>query len=162
MGRIYETPLPGVGVRHDYTVSDGTRVGVITHRSGRKELLIYESSDPDTCAQSLRLDEDDEHTLAEMLGAETVSTRLTALAQEVEGLAIDWVRVADDSPFEGATLSHLAAEPYHAAMVVAVQRGDRMHPAPGAHFELHAGDVAIVVGTVSGVERLASTLRGGP
>lgn len=160
MREIEETPLPGVGVRHDYTVSDGTRVGVITHRTGRKELLIYDRRDPDTCAQSLRLDEDDEHTLSEMLGAETVSTRLATLAQEVEGLAIDWVRVPPGSPYEGATLRHLAVEPYHSAMVVAIQRDERMHPAPGADFALRADDVAVLVGTLAGIEQLASTLRG--
>ena len=68
MARIEKTRLQGIGVRHDFTVADGTRIGMITYDSGGRELLLYDQRDPDECRTSLALDEDDARTLAELLG----------------------------------------------------------------------------------------------
>jgi K+/H+ antiporter YhaU regulatory subunit KhtT len=45
MPEVYETRLPGVGVRHDFTTAEGERVAVLTHRGGRRELAVYERDD---------------------------------------------------------------------------------------------------------------------
>lgn len=67
MARIETTRLQGIGMRHDFTAADGTRIGMITYDSGGRELLIFDQRDPDECRASLALDEDDAHTLAELL-----------------------------------------------------------------------------------------------
>lgn len=38
--RIEETPLPGDGLRLDFTADDGNRIGVVHHRTERKELFV--------------------------------------------------------------------------------------------------------------------------
>ncbi|HEV2819502.1 MAG TPA: hypothetical protein VGW11_03250 [Solirubrobacteraceae bacterium] len=68
MTHIERTRLQGIGVRHDFTVADGTRIGMITYDAGGRELLLYDQRDPDECRASLALDEDDARTLAELLG----------------------------------------------------------------------------------------------
>lgn len=68
MARIEKTRLQGIGMRHDVTVADGTRIGMITYDSGGRELLLYDQRDPDQCRASLALDEGDARTLAELLG----------------------------------------------------------------------------------------------
>ena len=50
MAEIRETQLPGVGVRHEFTTDSGQALGVISHRGGRKEILIYDRDDPDACS----------------------------------------------------------------------------------------------------------------
>ncbi len=159
MRKIEETLLPGVGVRHDLQTREDRRVGVIAHHAGRKELLIYEREDPDACAEVVALDEDEGHAVAEMLGGAGVTASLEALAQEIEGLAIDWVRVGAEGQDAERRLAEVEASGERAATVVAVQRGNRLHGAPGAEFTLRAGDVAVVVGTREGVATLASRLR---
>ncbi|MGH2814647.1 MAG: TrkA C-terminal domain-containing protein [Actinomycetota bacterium] len=44
---IQETNLPGVGLRHDFTTRAGRQLGVVTHRTGRRDLLVYDREDPD-------------------------------------------------------------------------------------------------------------------
>jgi K+:H+ antiporter subunit KhtT len=79
VARIEETRLPGIGLRHDFTTSDGTRIGLVTYRDGRRELLIYDDRDPDECRVRLVLSEQDAETLAELLGASEVIERLAEL-----------------------------------------------------------------------------------
>lgn len=159
MSKVHETMLPGVGVRHDLQTREDRRVGVIAHHSGRKELLVYERDDPDACAEAIALEEDEGHAVAEMLGGAGVTASLEALAQEIEGLAIDWVRVGGAGQDAERRLAELDGGSERSATVVAVQRGDRLHGAPGGEFKLRPGDVAVVVGTREGVVELAMRLR---
>src|SRR6266540_2111426 len=63
---VNETPLPGVGLRYDFTTRSGRQVGVVSHRSGRRDLLVYDRKDPDTCTEVVQLTEEEADTLAEM------------------------------------------------------------------------------------------------
>ena len=76
MTRIEETLLPGIGVRHDFTTVTGARVGVITYRDGRRELLVFDERDPDDCRASISLGEDDARSLAELLGGSEIIEHL--------------------------------------------------------------------------------------
>src|SRR5918911_1462805 len=105
MPEVSETPLPGVGVRHEFVTAGGERVAVLTHRSGRRELAVYDRDDPDACTTVLHLSPDDTRTLGELLGASQVSEAVTAVQQRVEGLAIEWLTVRAGSRFAGATIA---------------------------------------------------------
>lgn len=160
MTQVEETALPGVGVRHDFVTRRGERVGMITHRTGHRELLIYDREDPDSCRETLRLEEDDVRTLSDMLGGSHVTERLAHLEQSVEGLTIDWVRVGRTSPCSGRTLAGLGLRTDISASIVAVLREGRSLPAPPADFELQEGDTAVVVGTKEGARQVVAKLEG--
>ena len=163
INEVEETMLPGVGVRHDFSTRHGNRLGVISHRAGRRELLVYDEEDPDACRETVWLDEDEGHRLAEMLGGSAVNEHLGRMAQEIEGLAIDWVEVRATSDCVDASLTDAGVRREMGATVVAVQRGENgeeIVPAPTADFVLRAGDVAVIVGTPDGVDTLAARLRG--
>ena len=160
MPEIEETHLPGLGVRYEFRTSRGTRLGIVHHRTGRRELVVYHPEDPDSARDVIALDPDDSATLAEMLGASRVSEQLDRL-QTVEGLAIDWLPVPTDSPFAGRTIGDTQARSRTGTSIVAVIRGDKAVPAPGPEFGLEAGDTLLVVGTARGIEELSVILRSG-
>jgi TrkA domain protein len=76
MTQIDETLLPGVGVRHDFTTVAGARIGLITYRDGRRELLLYDERDPDECRASISLDDEDARALADLLGGSQIIEHL--------------------------------------------------------------------------------------
>jgi TrkA domain protein len=79
VARIEETRLPGIGLRHDFTTTEGTRIGMVTYREGRRELVIFDERDPDECRATLPLSEDDARTLADLLGGSQVIDHLDRL-----------------------------------------------------------------------------------
>jgi len=158
MAEVNETRLPGVGVRYDFTTADGSRVGVLVHRTGRRELLVYGWEDPDACQAMLRLDTDDTHTLVDLLGGSQVSEELAAM-QQLEGLTIDWLRVPSTSPWVGRSLREAAVRSNTGVSVVAVVRGEATIPAPEPDFVLEADDIAVVVGMTAGIGQFASILN---
>ena len=160
MADIDETVLPGVGIRYDFTTANGVRLAVLHRRTGRRELLVYDPDDPDTCRDLVRLEEDESRTLAELLGGATVAEHLKTL-QRIEGLAIDWLEVARGTPFVGRTIGETEARSRTGVSIVAVVRGEQAFPAPDPSFRFETGDVAVVVGTTRGIEQLAVRLRTG-
>jgi len=158
MPDVSETPLPGVGVRHEFVTAGGERVAVLTHRTGRRELAIYDQSDPDRCTAVLHLSHDDTRTLAELLGASPVSEAVSAVQQRLEGLAIDWVTIPAGSAVIQATIAEGAFRSRTGASIVAVVRGGTTLPAPGPDHRFEAGDVAVAVGTTDGLAQLRDLL----
>jgi TrkA domain protein len=165
MINIQETVLPGVGLRFDFVTRSGERVGVISHHGGWRDLLIYNRNDPDACATSVRLEEDETRTLAEILGGSgsSVMKELTDLQQQVEGLAIDWVPISTSWGREGQTIKDagLALMKETGVSIVAVVRQGNMIPSPTPDFVLMAGDVVVVVGTVQAIKDTATLLQVG-
>lgn len=159
MSDVRETVLPGVGVRHDFTTGDGEHVGVIVHRSGRREVVVYDEVDRDACRSRLSLSTDDARTLAELLGVSQVSEAVSAVQHKIEGLAIEWIEVDHHSAAVGTTIAAGAFRTRTGASIVAVIRGDTTLPAPGPEFAFEGGDVAVAVGTTGGLSELRSLLR---
>lgn len=161
MTDVEETKLPGVGVRHDFATSSGQRVGVILHRAGDRELLIYDVDDPDACREAIRLTEADAQTLGELLGLATVKERVgQALRQSIEGLAIDWVTVRASSAYAGQTIGATQLRRRTGVTVVAVIRGDQTYPSPDPEFALQPHDTAVVIGTGEGIAEAIGLLTG--
>jgi TrkA domain protein len=158
MPDVRETNLPGIGVRHDFTAADGTRIGVLVRRDGRREILVYDRKDPDACSARMQLSASDTQTMSELLGAGRVTEAVSAVRQQIEGLAIEWVDVGTTSPLLGHTIADGELRTRTGASVVAVIRGDTTVPAPGPDFVFEPRDVVVAVGTDDGLATLRSIL----
>lgn len=159
MPEIRETLLPGVGVRHDFMTSMGERVAVLTHRSGRREIAVYDRDDPDACTTVLHLSPDDTRTLGEVLGASQVSEAVTAV-QQVHGLAIDWLTIPSGSALVRTTIAEGQFRSRTGASIVAITRGEETIAAPAPDQTLEAGDGVVAVGTAEGLARLRDVFEG--
>jgi TrkA domain protein len=154
---IQETNLPGVGLRHDFTTRAGRQLGVVTHRTGRRDLLVYDREDPDACQEVVQLTDEEADALAELLGAARLVEHLAAL-QRIEGLAIDWLPIRDGSPYAGRAIADTQARSRTGVSIVAILRGDGAIPAPTPDTGLEPGDTVVVVGTAQGIKELARLL----
>lgn len=157
---VFETPLPGVGVRYEFTSEAGDRLAVIVRRDARRELVLYDEDDPDSCRDTVQLTGAEAATLVELLGGTKVTERISDLRHEVEGLSIEWVTMPADRGLTGKTIGEGAIRTSTGASVVAIIRGDRSIPGPGPDHRFETGDVALVVGSVDGVQAAARLLAG--
>lgn len=157
---VEETPLPGVGLRHDFLARDGRRVGVVSHRDGHRELLVYSRSDPDATSAAVWLTGDEADALAELLGAPRVVDRVRRLHDHIEGLVTEGVVIPAGSRFDGRTLADTETRTRTGASIIAVSRNGDIIPMPGTDFRFGAGDTIVVVGTRNGVQAAAKLLAG--
>jgi TrkA domain protein len=155
---VFETPLPGVGVRYEFTSAAGDRIGVVTRRDSRRELVLYDREDPDSCRDTVELTGGEAAALVELLGGTKVTERIADLRHEVEGLSIEWVTMPTTGGLSGQTIGDGRIRTQTGASVVAVLRGTASVPGPGPEFTLMPGDVALIVGSVEGVHSAARLL----
>ena len=157
MATITQTSLPGVGVRYDLALESGVRIGVLAHRTGRRELFVYSARDPDAVATELDLTAEEGKVVADLLGGTQLLESLSKV-QQIEGLAIDWLELPPGSPFAERTIADAEVRTRTGVSIVAVIRGDAAHPAPGPDFRFEAGDTVLVVGTPAGLASASSLL----
>lgn len=159
---VRRVKLPGVGVLHTFVTDDGGKVGVITHRSGHSDLISFADADDNDHAQkvSLRLDEDEAHTLAELLGGTKITESLSGLDQ-IPGLSIDWFHVDYDDHIAGQPLGSMTDRGLPGVTVVAVVRGESANPAPDANFKVFPGDTLVLAGAPEKVAKAFHFYRAG-
>ena len=152
MRKVTETDLPGVGVRFDLETNSGRVVGVVVHQSGRRDLVVYDERDVDRARESVRLTEDEGHTLGEILGGSPVLEHLEEAVHRLEDLVISWIKIDTGSSLAGLTLAEAALRTRTGAGVVALVSDSGSIPIPGGAERLEPGDTAVVVGVPSAVK----------
>lgn len=148
---IFETRLPGLGVRYEFTTEAGDRVGVVVRRDGRREFVLYDERDLDACRDIVVLTTEESAALVELFGGTKVTERVSDLRHQVQGLSIEWVTLVEGHGLAGSTIGDGQIRTRTGASVVAVIRADESIPGPGPDFRLEAGDIALVTGSVEGV-----------
>ncbi|MEU4669508.1 cation:proton antiporter regulatory subunit [Amycolatopsis sp. NPDC023774] len=155
------TPLPGIGVRKDFATRAGRRIGVVTQRDGKIELIVSKADDLDACLASLPLTADEAGALANLLGAPQLVAQLTEEHRELPGIHTRQLPITEDGPFDGRTLGDTAMRTRTGVSVVAVARAGQVHPSPTPDFTFTAGDLLVAVGTSEGLDAAAKILKQG-
>lgn len=153
--------LPGIGLRHEVTTARGRRLGVVSHHTGRRDLVVYDKADPDSTVVSVALSAEEANVLAELLGTARVVERLAQLQRQVDGLVTRQIPIPAGSPYDGRTLGDTQARTRTGASIVAVVRGAEVFASPRPDFGFLAGDIVVVVGTADGTSAVADILAGG-
>ncbi|WP_212824770.1 cation:proton antiporter regulatory subunit [Polymorphospora rubra] len=159
--RVEQTTLPGIGVRHDVVTESGRRVGVVSHRTGRRDLVIYDEEDPDASTEDIPLTDDEAEALADILGASLMLGQLSGLRQQAAGLLTEQIAIPAGSTYVGRPLGDTKARTRTSASIVAVLRDRDVIASPGPQFRFEAGDVVVVVGTRKGLDGVTAILADG-
>lgn len=155
------TALPGIGIRHVMTTEAGQRVGVISYRSGRRDLLVYDPDDSDSVLDCVPLTVEEADAFADLLAASRIVERLADLQGQVDGIMTERIPVPAGSPYDNRTLGDTGARTRTGASIVAVVRHENVVTSPRPDFVFEADDVVLAVGTPEGTAALAAIFANG-
>lgn len=159
--RVEKVDLPGIGTRHDVITKAGRRIGVVSHRSGERELALFGVDDPDASVDSIPLTDDEAAALADVLGASLMLGQLAGIREQAAGLFTEQLVISAGSPYAGAVLGATKARTRTSTSIVAIVRGPDVIPSPTPDTMLESGDTIIAVGTRPGLDALARVLTDG-
>lgn len=148
---VTEVNLPGVGLRYEFGLAQGDRLGVIARRGGGFEIVLYSRGDPDESRPVFRLIDEEADALAQILGAPRIAERFADLTREIPGLRAGQVEVGPQSPYADRPLGDTKARTRTGASIVAIVRDDAVLASPGPDEVLRADDVLVVIGTDDGI-----------
>ena len=155
---IEETPLPGIGLKHDFTVASGRRIGVISRQSGKRDLLIYDRVDPDACQEEVVLTDEESDALAELLGAPRIVERIARLHDQVTGLLTESVTIPPGALCSGRTIADSLVRTRTGASIVAIIRHGDMNLSPRSDFVIEDDDTVLIIGTRDSIDQAIQLL----
>ncbi|TWJ24794.1 potassium/proton antiporter regulatory subunit (CPA2 family) [Micromonospora endolithica] len=136
----------------------GRRLGVVSHRNGRRDLVLYDPDDPDAGQYDIPLTDDEAEALADILGASLMLGQLSGLREQAAGLLTEQVAIPAGSKYVGRKLGDTRARTRTGASIVAVLRHGDVNVSPEPSFRFAAGDVVVVVGTRQGLDGVTAIL----
>ena len=150
---VRRVDLPGLGVLHSFVTRDSREISVVAHRTGTSDLMVR--ADGEGKPTVARLDADEAHTLADLLGGTRIIESIAEL-DAMPGVPIGWVSIDEGDPAAGRTLGSIEAFASNGVKIVAVVRDDEVHASVSPDFTIQAGDQLVAVGPS---DRIASAFR---
>lgn len=160
---VRQTRLPGVGVKFGFTTASGSRVTVIQHNDGDREVYVHRRASDDDPAVVLELADDEARQLGALLGGAYERPRIVEELELALGeLSIEWTPVPETSPWIGRTLAECAFRARAGVTVIAILRDPE--PISGAQpgDVIQQGDTLVVVGKAGQVRDFRRLLEEGP
>ena len=158
--KVYETELPGTGVRYTLQFGDGGALVVLLHNDGGRELFWREATDADA-DRLFRVDVDDARKLSDILDGSYFHPVDEGLEDVFEDARVRWVHVAPEPPVAGRTVGEVSIRSRTGVTVLGVRRGDETLTEVDAGTAIEPDDVLVCVGSEAAHERLRELLAGG-
>ncbi len=160
---LRETRLPGIGVKYAFTTARGSRLVVILHNDGEREIYWYRRGGDDEPGAVIELHDDEARELGALLGGAFERPKIVEdLEMALGELLIEWVRVPDTSPAIGRTLADCAFRARTGVTIIAILR--EPEPVSGAqpHDVIQRGDTLVTVGKAGQYQAFRKLLADGP
>ena len=149
---LRETRLPGVGTKFTFTTDHGSRVAVIQHLDGSRELYVFRHAGDEEPNAVLHLEDDESRQLGAVLGG---AYERPKVVEELE-------MVPAGSPAVGKSLADCGFRARTGITIIAILR--EPEPVTGAQPDdvIQEGDTLVTVGKLGQYAEFRKLLAEGP
>lgn len=155
---VSETDLPGVGKKHEIALKSGVLAVVLTHNSGKRELMRKQDAEADPERLFEVTDQE-----ARVLGTVLEGAYFQPVESDddetmfADDMMIDWLSIAETSPIAGDGVSAAVPE---GITVLAIHRDDELITGSPPSTDFRPGDTVIVAGKQDAVVAFEETVAG--
>ena len=144
---LKETRLPGVGVKWSMTLISGTRLTVIQHNDGDREIYVHRRASDEDPLAVVELHDDEARQLGVVLGGAYERPKIVEELEMALGeFQIEWIKVPTGSWVHGRTLSDAAFRKRTGVTVIAILRESESIAGAQPDDVILEGDTIVVVG----------------
>ena len=160
---LRETRLPGVGTKFTFTTDHGSRVAVIQHLDGSRELYVFRHTGDEEPTAVLQLEDDESRQLGAILGGAYERPKIVEELEMALGeFQIEWIRVPNDSWVNGRTLADCGFRKRTGVTVIAILRESESIAGAQPDDVILDGDTIVVVGKAGQFGKVRTLLADGP
>ncbi len=139
MYSIKETDLPGIGRKFKILTRRNDQVVIVIHDDGRRELYLYDPSDPEESAAMVTLEDLEARKISGILGGLAYMPKaLESVDMAFESLVIDWMKIESDFNCIDFSIHDLGIRQKTGATIIAMiySKTERsVNPAPDEIFK---------------------------
>ena len=144
---LKETRLPGVGVKWSMTTASGSRMTVIQHNDGDREVYVHRRARDEDPAVVLELHDDEARQLGALLGGAYERPKIVEELEMALGeFQIEWIKVPSGQLGHGRTLAECAFRKRTGVTVIAILRESDSIAGAQPEDIILEGDTIVVVG----------------
>ena len=160
---LRETRLPGVGTKFTFTTDHGSRVAVIQHLDGSRELYVFRHAGDEEPSAVIHLVDDEARQLGAVLGGAYERPKIVEELEMALGeFQIEWIRVPNDSWVNGRTLADCGFRKRTGVTVIAILRESESIAGAQPDDVILDGDTIVVVGKAGQFGKVRTLLADGP
>ena len=160
---LKETRLPGVGVKWSMTLVSGTRITVIQHNDGDREIYVHRRASDEDPAAVVELHDDEARQLGAVLGGAYERPKIVEELEMALGeFQIEWIKVPNGSWVDGRTLSEAGFRKRTGVTVIAILRESDSIAGAQPEVVILQGDTIVVVGKAGQFGAVKRLLAEGP
>lgn len=160
---LTETRLPGIGTKFTLTTDRGSRLAVIQHLDGTRELYVFRHAGDEEPSAVLQLEDDESRQLGAVLGGAYERPKIVEELEMALGeLAIDWVPVPPASPVVGRTLAECGFRSRTGITIIAILREPEAVVSVDPDEAIREGDTLVTVGKLGQYPEFRRLLAEGP
>ncbi len=160
---LRETRLPGVGTKFTFTTDHGSRVAVIQHLDGSRELYVFRHAGDEEPSAVIHLVDDEARQLGAVLGGAYERPKIVEELEMALGeFQIEWIKVPNDSWVNGRTLADCGFRKRTGVTVIAILRESESIAGAQPDDVILDGDTLVVVGKAGQFGKVRTLLADGP
>ena len=161
---LKETRLPGVGVKWSLATARGSRVTVIQHNDGDREVYVHRRARDEDPAVVLELHDDEARQLGALLGGAYERPKIVEELEMALGeFQIEWLKVPPGSWANGRSLAEVALRKRTGGVtVVAILRESESIAGAQPEDVMLDGDTIVVVGQAGQFAAARKLITSGP
>lgn len=144
--KVYETELPGVGVRYTVRFDGGGELVVLTHNDGEREVYWRERSTSDS-DRLFTVDEYEARKLSDILDGTYFQPVHEGLEDVFENARIRWIQIDAESPLVGQTIGDAGIRSRTGVTILGIRRDEAILSEVDADTLIEADDVLVGVGS---------------
>jgi TrkA domain protein len=156
---VYETEVPGVGMKYEVDTDEQTRLVVLVHHDGRREVYLRPDEDADS-EKLFSLTGKQARQVGSILeGTYFQPVELDEVTVPLGDAIIEWIDVPPNTSIVGKTLRSLELRNRTGISIIAIQRGEETVPNPDPEERIQADDILVTIGTRDEQAKLSDLIR---
>lgn len=152
---IKSVDLPGIGHKISFITAENSKIVLIVHHSGKRDMYFFEEADMDEADFAINLNSDETRELgAQLLGAMYQPIDTDKMEMFKNKILIEWVELPENSPLANSTIGDSRIRTRTGASIIGIvkkgankenQENDVI-AVPDIDVVLHTSDTLMVLG----------------
>lgn len=159
--KIKIADLPGIGKKLTFLPADASKIVLVIHHTGKREMYFFQDADDDEADFSINLTAEETREMgAQLLGATYQPTDIDKMKLFKKQIVMEWVEVKGDSPLVGKTIGESRIRTKTGVSIIGIIRGEEVVASPGIDVVIQSGDTLMAVGKSEQIDQFTALSNG--
>lgn len=160
--KIKMADLPGIGKKISLLTAEGSKIVLVIHHSGKRDMYFFTDCDEDEPDFSLTLTAEETREMgAQLLGATYQPADIDKMKLFRNQTMIEWVEISSKSSLVNKSIGESHIRQQTGVTIMGVIRGEEVIASPGVGTVLLAGDTLMTFGKSEQVAQFAALCNDG-